>query len=174
MLTSETIAAVLLAERLPLTAYIAAVTRDFHRAEDIFQEVCVKAIGLASEFASETHALRWARVAGRNRAFDILRRDQRHPHNLGDELLETLAEEWPGSQDAETACATHAALSDCIQTLTPNNRELLRLRYFEGRSGAEVASALGRKLETVYQALARLHKSLGECVRARLREGAAS
>lgn len=36
MLPPEAIAAVLLAERLPLTAYFASVTRDFHLAEDVF------------------------------------------------------------------------------------------------------------------------------------------
>jgi hypothetical protein len=48
MLPPETIAAVLLAERLPLTAYFASVTRDFHLAEDVFQEISVKAVGRAA------------------------------------------------------------------------------------------------------------------------------
>ena len=52
--------------------------------------------------------------------------------------------------------------------LTPNNREIVRLRYFEGRAGAQVAEAMGRKLETVYQALARIHRTLADCVRQRL------
>jgi hypothetical protein len=33
---------------------------------------------------------------------------------------------------------------------------------------------MGRKIETVYQALARLHKTLGECVRTRLQNTAIS
>jgi RNA polymerase sigma-70 factor, ECF subfamily len=45
MLTPESLTAILLAERLPLTAFFASVTRDFHLAEDVFQEVCVKAVG---------------------------------------------------------------------------------------------------------------------------------
>jgi RNA polymerase sigma-70 factor (ECF subfamily) len=162
MLHSEDIAATLLAEQLPLTAYLASVTRDFHLAEDLFQEVCVKAVGRAGQFESPAHVIHWARVTGRNRAIDVLRaRDGRYV-GLSEELLSTLAGEWPAAATDEAA---HAALGRCLERLTPNNREILRLRYFERQSGAQVAAALGRKLETVYQALARIHKTLADCVR---------
>lgn len=171
MLTGEDVAAALLAERLALTAYVATVTRDFHLAEDVFQEVCVKAVGRAAEFESARHVINWARVAGRNRAVDVIRvRDGRYL-GLSEEMLAALAVEWPGREQAD---ATHEALAHCLEQLTPYNRELLRLRYFERRSGADVAAALGRKLETIYQALARIHKTLGDCVRKRLGEEAFS
>lgn len=53
----KTIAATLLAERLPLTAFIASVTRDFHLAEDVFQEVCVKAVARAETFEMTAHVM---------------------------------------------------------------------------------------------------------------------
>lgn len=167
MLRPDEIAAVLLAERLPLTAFVASVTRDFHLAEDIFQEVSVKAVATAAEFESYQHLLHWARLAGKNRAIDFLRaRDGRY-EGLSEEVLETLATEWPGKADV---LPMRGALSDCIEQVTPRNRELLRLRYFERRSCEEVASIQGRKIETVYQALSRLHKALGECIRTRLQQ----
>ena len=36
----------------------------------------------------------------------------------------------------------------------------------------KVAEVLGRKVETVYKALSRIHSTLGECVRRRIREEA--
>ena len=63
MLPADRIAAILLAERLPLTAFIAGVTRDFHLAEDVFQEICVKAIARADEFESPEHVIHWARFS---------------------------------------------------------------------------------------------------------------
>jgi len=162
MLIPENIAAVLLSERLPLTAFFASVTRDFHLAEDVFQEVCVKALGRAGEFDTAAHVMNWARVVGKNRAIDLLRaRDGRYV-GLSGAILDALAAEWPEHHQSDDL---QEALGKCIEQVTPNNRELLRLRYFERRNCADVATLMGRKIETVYQALARLHKTLGECMR---------
>ena len=167
MLPPEEITATLLRERLALTAYIATVTRDFHLAEDIFQEVCVKAVGKSADYESPAHLMNWARVAGRHRAIDILRTRDGKVIGLTEEMLAALEPVWPEGDSAQGSPALEA-LRKCVERLTPNNREIVRLRYFEGRAGADVAEAMGRKLETVYQALARIHKSLAECVRQRL------
>lgn len=167
MLSPEDITAVLLRERLALTAFIASVTRDFHLAEDIFQDVCVKALGKKDDFDSPQHALNWARVAGRHRAIDVLRARDGKITGLSEEMLAALEPVWPAGEAAQGS-ATLEALSKCLDRLTPNNREIVRLRYFEGRAGADVAGVMGRKLETIYQALARIHKTLGDCVRQRL------
>ena len=86
---------------------------------------------------------------------------------LSEELLATLAEEWPDAVDRR-----QQALALCMEEVTPNNRELLRLRYFERRPCLEVAAVMGRKLESVYQALARIHRVLGDCVRERCKQEA--
>lgn len=171
MLPPETIAAILLAERMPLTALFASVTRDFHLAEDVFQEVCVKAMARADVFETTAHLMNWARLSGKNRAIDILRaRDGRYV-GLSDEMLALLAEEWPGKSHADIL---QEALGQCVEQITPNNRALLRLRYFERRNCTDVAAIMGRKIETVYQALARVHKALGDCIRARIQTESAS
>lgn len=171
MLSPEFTTATLLTERLPLTAFFASVTRDYHLAEDVFQEVCVKAVARADSFETTAHLMNWARLTGKNRAIDILRaRDGRYV-GLSDEMLALLAADWP---DQTTAHVMQEALDHCITQITPNNRELLRLRYFERRNCADVAAIMGRKIETVYQALARLHKTLGDCIRARLQTDSAS
>ena len=171
MLSPESTTATLLAARMPLTAFFASVTRDFHLAEDVFQEVCVKAVARSESFESVAHLMNWSRLTGKNRSIDILRaRDGRYV-GLSDEMLTLLADEWP---DKSPADAMQQALEHCISQITPNNRELLRLRYFEHRNCPEVAAILGRKIETVYQALARLHKTLGGCIRGRLQAESAS
>jgi RNA polymerase sigma-70 factor (ECF subfamily) len=171
MLSSESAAAILLAGRMPLTAFLAGVTRDFHLAEDVFQEICVKAVARVEHFESAEHLLNWARRTGKNRAIDILRaRDGRYV-GLSDEMLALLADEWP---DKPHAGAMQQALDHCLSHITPHNRELMRLRYFENRKCVDVAAIMGRKIETVYQALARLHKSLGDCIRGRLQAESSS
>ncbi len=167
MLSPEDITGTLLRERLALTAYISTVTRDFHLAEDIFQEVCVKAVGKGGEFETPQHVMNWARVAGRHKAIDVLRTRDGKIVGLSEEMLAALEPVWPEGEAAQGSPALDA-LRKCMERLTPNNQEIVRLRYFEGRAGAEVAAAMGRKLETVYQALARIHRTLADCVRQRL------
>jgi RNA polymerase sigma-70 factor (ECF subfamily) len=171
MLSSESATANLLAARMPLTAFFASITRDFHLAEDVFQEVCVKAVARADTFETPAHLMNWARLTGKNRAIDILRARYGRYVGLSDEMLAMLADEWPEQSRTDTMLE---ALSQCITQITPNNRELLRLRYFESRNCTNVAAIMGRKIETVYQALARLHKALGDCIRARLQTESAS
>jgi len=167
MLSPEETTALLLSERLALTAYLATVTRDYQMAEDVYQDVCVKAIVRHEPFESQAHLRNWARASGRNRAVDILRvRDGRY-EGLSEDLLSALADAWP-CVPADGWGRRREALARCMAELTPNGREILKLRYFEGRSGRDVAELLGRKVETVYQALARIHKALGECIRLRL------
>ena len=166
MLPPETLAATLLAERLPLTAFFASITRDYHLAEDVFQDTCVKALARTQAFDNRAHLIHWARLTGKNRSIDLLRaRDGRYV-GLSDEMLALLADDWPGKSQTD---AMQEALLQCIRQITPNNRELLRLRYLEQRNCTDVASILGRKIETVYQALARRHKTLGDCIRSRLK-----
>jgi RNA polymerase sigma-70 factor (ECF subfamily) len=163
MLSPEQVAASLFSRRPSIVGYIATVTRDFHLAEDLFQETCVKAIGRAAEFESEVHLLHWTRLTARNRAIDTLRRSHGRYDGLSVETLEILAAEWP---DAPAPDLTLEALERCLQKITPNNRRLLRLRYFEEHSCPEVAQRMQRKIESVYQALARIHKTLRECISA--------
>ena len=165
----EEVTAALLKDRLALTSYFSCVTKDFHLAEDIFQEVCVKAVTRAQDFESARHAVLWARVTGRNRAIDLLRSQRGNEVQLSENMLTTLADEWPSDAQVD---ALRTALAECLPVLTSNNRELLRLRYFEQRSCGEVAAILARKLETVYQSLSRIHRTLGDCIRKRLAQEA--
>ena len=151
MLSPESITAVLLAERMSLTAFIASVTR---LVRDVLR-------------SPRWHVVNWARMAGRNRAIDVMRSRDGKYVGLSEEMLAVLAQEWPERGRSE---ARYEALAHCLTQVTPNNRELLRLRYFEQRTCDVVAGLMNRKIETVYQALARLHKALSECIGARLQQ----
>ncbi len=167
MLTHEQTTSILLKNQLALTASIACVSRSYHLAEDIFQEVCIGAIGHQKGFESNEHLLRWARVTGRHRAIDVLRTRDGKYQGLTDEVLDRLASAIHETADAMQSLK-HEALRECMSRLTPNNREILRLRYFEGRTSSAIAAILGRKIATVYQAISRIHQSLGDCIEQRL------
>ena len=168
MLTLEEISASLLRERVSLIAFYAVITRSFHSAEDVYQDVFVKLLaGKSPEFQAVENLLSWARTAGRHRAIDLVRaRDGRYD-GLNPDVLSLLAKSWPNSGDHDGEF--HEALVECLDALSNKRREIVRMRYYEGLNGIEVARTMGMSLETLYQSLTRIHRQLRECVSLRLR-----
>jgi RNA polymerase sigma-70 factor (ECF subfamily) len=156
----------LLRERVKLLAYIRAIVRDDHLAEDVFQDVAVLAVRKRDEIRDGRHFLAWMRLTSRHRALKVLR--QRRRQLLLDEgLLDRLDEQW-AEHDLASADDLEEALRRCLDRLSPYARNLVRLRYAEGVSGVQLAEVVDRSLNAVYVALTRIHRSLGECIKRRL------
>jgi len=157
----------LLRERRSLTAYVCSITRNYHLAEDVYQEICVKAIGHGRGFDSQAHLVNWFRICARNRAIDIMRTREGRYVGLSEHALEMLEQDWDDEPSAFTE-ERLSALEKCLGELTPRSREIVRMRYFEDKPAREIATLLRQKIESAYQAIARIHKSLGDCVRMRM------
>jgi RNA polymerase sigma-70 factor (ECF subfamily) len=163
MTTVEIITQSILSSRLPLLAYIYSVTRDYHLAEDVYQELFVKAVGRADSFDSTDHMLKWFRVSARNRSIDLIRRTKGSYVGLSEETLEALEDEWlKHTKDLEAERSE--ALEKCLQSLTPRSRTIVKMQYFENRSSKEIAEFIGGKVESAYQAITRIHKALKDCI----------
>lgn len=166
-MTADQIVRLLLARRRYAVARLWALTADYHTAEDLFSDLVAEAIRQPERFADEAHLDRWLKQLIRFRALNDLQR-LRRPGALSEGLLEQLASD----EQAETVGSPQVdALQRCLLRLSPYGQQLVELRYREGISGAVLAERLGRQLNTVYVALARVHKQLGACVR-ELLEGA--
>jgi RNA polymerase sigma-70 factor (ECF subfamily) len=165
-LSEEAIVRALFGARHRLSAVVWLVTRDSQAAEDIFQNVSVKAITRGGPFEHEAALLSWAQVAARREAIDWLRRRRPELSVLDDDLLALLEAEWAAAPSPGGARVD--ALRDCLDRAPADARWLLELRYFEGRSCSEVAAQSGLGLATVYQRLSRLHRALKVCIERRL------
>ena len=166
-LDQEGVARLLLKQRMELTAYIQSIVRDIHMAEDVFQDVCVKAIKHHETFKDSLHLTKWTRRVARNRSIDSLRRKENQNLVLNEEALELLEKDWPTEDEGASPKAIEA-LRGCMGKMTPYSREILRLRYMEGLAGTQVAETLNRKVDTVYKALTRIHMGLRDCVKRQL------
>src|SRR6185369_15882559 len=89
---ADTIVQVLLRERLRVTALAAAVVRDVHAADDIFQQVVLAALEAAPRFRDTDHVLAWSFRAARHRALDLAR--SRRLQSLPEEVLDLLESRW--------------------------------------------------------------------------------
>lgn len=165
-LTEQDILHCLMQARTRLSSAAWLVVRDTHAAEDIFQNVTLKALSGRGAFESEAALLSWAYITARREGIDWLRKHGRESVGLDSELLDLLDRDWQAAGPASGARAD--ALADCLANVPESGRELLRLRYFDGFSCNEVAARLGLGLDAVYQRLSRLHRTLRQCVEGKL------
>ena len=171
-MTEELLVKTLLDARPRLVAGAFAVVRDAHLAEDVFQEVLLRALRMRASFSDEGGVLAWARVTARNLGIDQVRRAGR----LG-EILSQLALDALEARMEETADPQRQrveAMRVCLEKLPDESRALLRMRYDEGRKGEELARLLRRSEAAIYKTLSRLHQALRQCINQRLaaQEGA--
>lgn len=171
-MTQEEIARGLLSHRVPLTLRLVPVVHSVQAAEDIFQDVVIKALARAAEFQNLEHLLAWARVAARNQAIDHVRSTQRRAVlALDDQVLEKLAADAEAMPDLEERVA---ALAECLRQLPEKSRQVVQLRYAQGLDGATLAQQLGDRIGAIYQRLTRIHQALRRCVEVRLAAGGAN
>lgn len=173
MLGEPDILQALMAARTRISAAAWLVVRDTHAAEDIFQNVALKAMTRGAVFETCPALMSWAFITARREGIDWLRRHRRESAGLEPELLEVLEAEWC-SAPAPPAGERLDALRECLGLMPEASIRLLKLRYFEGHGCGEVARRLGIGLDAVYKRVSRLHESLRTCVTARLEQGGAA
>lgn len=162
-LTKDEIVRTLLQARTRISASAWTVVRDIQLAEDIFQNVTVKAINDSIQFEHEAPLLSWAFVTARNEALNVVRDRKSQLIVLDSSVLEMLESSWCGentSRDGERC----NALRECFTSLPEGSRRVLELRYFESHSCEQVAAILEINVDAIYQRLSRLHKALRNCI----------
>jgi RNA polymerase sigma-70 factor (ECF subfamily) len=171
-MTEELLVKTLLHARPRLVMGAVAVLRDVHEAEDVFQEVLLKALRMRESFSDEGGVVAWARVAMRNLGIDQVRRAGRLDEILSEMALDALDAGLEETSDAQRR--RMEAMRGCIANLPEHSRTLLRMRYDERRRGEELARLLRKSEAAIYKALSRLHLALRRCIDERItQEGTA-
>jgi RNA polymerase sigma-70 factor (ECF subfamily) len=158
---ADEVVQILLRWRLRIASVAAAIARDVHAADDIFQQVVLAALEDKEQFKDSDHLLAWAIRAARHRAIDLSRR--RKMVSLPDKVLDLLEAEWTSPMAAGWPERVEA-LHRCVSRLGSKARELLQLKYADGLTVLTIAKQVRRSPEAIYQALSRIHRALRECV----------
>lgn len=133
------------------------LTGDRFLAEDATHDTFVKMfqnIGSLSD-ASVFHS--WLYAIARNQVYDLLKRG-RSNGKLDDESI--WSEETP--LDLTESNDTSAIVSNCIDALKPEYREVLLLREYEQRSYAEIAAITGDTASSVKSRLFKARRALAK------------
>ena len=157
------ILSILLPERTKQIGLAWSILRQSQPAEDAYQDMVAKVFENEDIFEGPRHLRDWSWKVLRNRCYELVRREQYRPVLLDEAVLELVDAELE-SRDHGDLDQRADALRYCLGSLTDNARSIVRLRFFEGLRGKQVAERLGRNPDAVYKALQRIYATLGECI----------
>jgi RNA polymerase sigma-70 factor (ECF subfamily) len=121
----------------------------------------------AAEFAPDSNFIAWACTIARFKALE-----QRRTHlRFSREVIDSLAASCPLEQLEHERLAP---LLECLDSLAPKSREIIRLRYFSEHGPGEIARILGRTVTGVNSALIKARAVLRGCVAEKLRHAGGS
>ena len=135
-------------------------------AEEILQETNLVIWRKSRQFELGTNFFAWSSRIAMYEVLKFRERRGREKLRFSREFVETIAVE--AAESGEYWEARRAALAVCLDKLRPRDRELIEQRYAEGESGIQVAEQLGRPINSVYQSLGRIRRSLLECINRQL------
>ena len=150
-----------------------------------FVRACLPDAADVDEVMQETSLVAWKKFVDRPEPdsafgawlcliakYEILMHRRRHARDrlvLDEDVIELLAEE--ASDEVSRREAHLRTLDACLEELPRERRELLRAAYAPGAMIKDLAVQVGRTEAALYQLLARLRRTLLECVERRLPEG---
>jgi RNA polymerase sigma-70 factor (ECF subfamily) len=149
---------------------ILRIVRNEGVAEDLVQETFLRVWNRIPAFDRQRGAIGpWILTVARNRAIDYLRSAEGRGSERVFEL--DLLEQPTLFASAQSGLLTldrQKMIRDALEHLTPNQREVIELAYYEGLSQTEMAERLKQPLGTVKTwvrtALKMLRQELGEAV----------
>jgi RNA polymerase sigma factor (sigma-70 family) len=153
------------------------IQRDRAAAEDLLQEVYVSVWKAAAGFdGARSQPLTWLTSIARNRAIDSLRRQAAQPQldsatpggaDDTDDAPDRVAatpDDGPGPLELLSRASDARELDQCLQHLTPPQRQSVALAFYDGLSHAEVAERLREPLGTVKSWVRRALQTLRGCL----------
>jgi RNA polymerase sigma-70 factor (ECF subfamily) len=153
-------------DRYRVYSYIYSLVPHHNDAEDLFQQCSVLLWRKFSQFDRSKSFLAWAYGVAHNEVRNFMRSPHRNSLQLRDELLGQLAED----RLAEMEIASHRldALRECMKRLGFREQELVQAAYGHEDSLKKYAEATGQVIQTLYNRLGKIRRTLLECVERRL------
>jgi RNA polymerase sigma-70 factor (ECF subfamily) len=151
----------------PLFRYLLALCRDRSLAEDLVEATFLELVETAPRLTGGARAVRaWLFRAARNNFLDARRKEIRRRNvPLDEHVAAERPAGDPGPEDVAITNARNAMLWEALGQLSPDQREVLTLRFAGGLSGPEIAAVTGRTVGAVkalqHRGLASLARRLG-------------
>jgi len=153
-----------------LFAYLLAGSRDYAQAEDLLQKVTLILWEKFDEYDPAQSYPAWAFGIARRQLALHFRESRRREVSLPPEILEEVSQAMEGEPDRMSS--ESQALARCMDKLPGESKNLLRERYAENSSLADLARRTGLTLAALNMKLVRIRKALLDCTARALGEEA--
>ena len=130
-----------------------SLVRNAHLAEEVLQETMLTVWKNAASFRGASKVTTWILGIARNQAHSLLRREKKG---------ERLPEDPKGEPDPAEVAEIDVRVTQALQTLSPEQQEVLHLVFFEEMSLADAAAVLGIPEGTVKSRLFYARKALAK------------
>lgn len=148
-----------------IQAYAYSIVRDFHFAEDVYQEVAMVVVNQWETMPKGEAVAAWLRELTRRKALEAYRQ-LRHAHpSLPEERLTQLGayfgETPAGGQEGRDL---RDIMAECLDKLQGVARAVVQARYAGGLACEQIARQIHRSVQSVYAILKRARGALSQCV----------
>lgn len=149
-----------------IRAYIRRLVPTRTDADDIMQEVSVVLWKKFEQFRGDCDFRAWAFGVARFATLAWRRDKARDRLVLDEDVVAKLASET--AEIEPLLCRQREALEKCMESVKPNQRELLMRAYQSDTRIQDLANSSGRSIPGFYQWLHRVRKMLLDCIRRRI------
>ncbi len=140
--------------RGPLFGYLCRMLKNRELAEDTFQEVFIRVMKARTRYKRTAKFTTWLYRIARNACIDALRRESYRkteslskPRNMNGEAGLTLQDALPSSNPGPDVQFERRqfmeALKKCLESLSPEQREVFVLRQYQNMPFQEIARVTG-------------------------------
>jgi RNA polymerase sigma-70 factor (ECF subfamily) len=154
-----------------LFAYIMTLLPRRADAEDVLQESSLVMWDKFDADLPPNDFAAWGCRIAYFKVLDFFKKNQRSKVRFSQELLERLAETAVEQSATLQLDERREALAGCLDKLPVRDRQLLACRLADGATTQTTAAELGRSIDAVYKALAKIRQILFECVNRTLAQG---
>jgi RNA polymerase sigma-70 factor (ECF subfamily) len=167
--SAKFIAEITAAQR-PLHAFLSSVVWNIADADEVLQDTNLALWRKVDEYDPSRPFLPWAIGFAQMQVKSWLKRRERVPLVFDDAIIDRLATQ--AAADSPRLDAIRRALADCVEKLSPEQRELIVIRYEPAARVGEIAENRSVTPKALSETLRRIRAKLLACIDKTLADGA--
>ena len=159
--------------KVPVIAYAFQLTKNQPAAEEIAQETFLRIYRARASYEPTAKFSTFLWTVARNAAFDFKRKkkevlwsaSENEEGEAGESPLEKIESPLSDAEAQLIERGDHAHFEECMQELSPNQRDALSLRVLSDLSYEEISVAVNTSLSSVKSLLFRAREALMDCMK---------